>query len=80
MELSLDSNFSKIFSISILQDQGKYEVHQAEPPSLVRLGTSGRSPGVPEGVVSDRLTHCHSSHRHGTHTIGLEIVFQGLLL
>jgi hypothetical protein len=80
MEFSLDSNFSVIFSISILRDQGKYEVHQAEPPCLIRLSTSGRSPGVPEGAVSDRLTHCNSSHRHGSHTVGLEIVFQGLLL
>lgn len=31
------------------------------------------------GVVHDRLTECHSSHRHGAHTIGLRIVFQGLL-
>jgi len=80
MERSLDSNFSIIFSISIMQDQGKYEVHQVKPPSLVRLSTSERSPGVPEGAVSDRLTHCHSSHRHSTHTVGLGIVFQGFLL
>ena len=79
MELSVDSNFS-IISISILQDQGNYEVHQAEPPSLVRLSTSGRLPGVPEGAVSNRLTHCHSSHRHSTHTVRLGIVFQGFLL
>jgi len=78
-ELSLDSNLSTIFSISIPWDQGKYEVHQAEPPCFVRLSTSGRSPGVPEGTVNDRLTHCHSSHRHGFHTVGSGIVFQGLL-
>jgi hypothetical protein len=40
----------------------------------------GRLPGIPEGAVSDRLTHCHSSHWHGTHTVGLGIVFQGSLL
>jgi len=55
-------------------------VHEAEPLYLARLNTSGRSPGIPEGAVKDRLTHCHSSLRHGTHTIGLGIVFQGLLL
>ena len=37
---------------------------------------SGRSPGIPEGAVWDRLTHCHSIHRHGTHTVGLGIVFK----
>jgi len=52
-----------------------------EPPSLIKLSTSGGgSPGVPEDAVSDRLTHCHLSIRHGTHTVGLGIVFQGLLL
>jgi len=69
-----------VHSIPIPQDQGKYEVHQAEPVYLVRLDTSGRSPVIPEGAVSDRLTHCHSSLRDGTHTVGLGIVFQGLLL
>jgi len=33
-------------------------------------------PGIPEGAVTDRLTHCHSSLRHGTHTVGLGIVFK----
>jgi hypothetical protein len=42
--------------------------------------TTRRPPGIPEGAVCDRLTHCHSSHGHGTHTVGLGIVFQGLLL
>jgi phage terminase large subunit-like protein len=38
-----------------------------EPPSLIKLSTSGGgSPGVPEDAVSDRLTHCHLSIRHGT--------------
>ena len=46
-------------------------VHQAEPLYLARLDTTGRSPGIPEGAVKDRLTHCHSSLRHGTHNIGL---------
>ena len=55
-------------------------VRQAETLYLARLNTTGRSPGIPEGAVKDRLTHCHSSLRHGTHTIGLGIVFQGLLL
>jgi len=55
-------------------------VHQVEPLYLARLNTTGRSPDIPEGAVKDRLTHCHSSHRHGTHTVGLGIVFQGLLL
>jgi len=76
-ELSLDSN---LLSISIPQDQGKYMVHQAEPLYLARLNTTGRSPGIPEGAVKDRLTYCHSSLRHGTHTVGLGTVFQGLLL
>jgi len=53
-------------------------IHQVEPPYLVRLNTTGRSPGVPEGAVSDRLTYCHLFLRHGTHTVGLEIVFQCL--
>jgi len=47
---------------------------------LVRLNTTGRSPSIPEGAVSDRLTHCHLSVRHSMHTVGLGIVFQGLLL
>ena len=55
-------------------------VHQAEPLYLARLNTTGMSPGIPEGAVKDRLTRCHSSLRHGTHTIGLGIVFQGLPL
>jgi len=55
-------------------------VHQAEPLYLARLNTTERSPGIPEGAVEDRLTHCHSSLRHGTHTLGLGVVFQGLLL
>jgi hypothetical protein len=79
-ELSLDSSFPTVLSILIPQDQGKYTVHQAEPLYMVRLNTSGRSPSIPEGAVSDRLTHSHSSHKHGTHTLGLGIVFQGLLL
>ena len=76
-ELSLDSN---LLSISIPWDQGKYMAHQAEPLYLARLNTTVRSPRIPEGAVIDILTHCHSSHRHGTHTVGLGIVFQGLLL
>ena len=55
-------------------------VQQKEPLYLARLNTTGRLPGIPEGAVKDRLTHCHSSLRHGAHTIGLGIVFQGLLL
>jgi hypothetical protein len=55
-------------------------IHQAEPLYLVRLNTTGMSPGIPEGAVNDRLTHCHSFLRHGTHTVGLGIDFQGLLL
>jgi len=68
-----------VILISIPQDLGKYLVHQAESLYLARLNTTGRLPGIPEGAVEDRLTHCHSSLRHGTHTIGLGIVFQGLL-
>ena len=49
-------------------------------PCVVRLSTSGRSPGIPERAVIGRLTHCHPSDWHGTHTVGLGIVFQGLLL
>jgi len=55
-------------------------VDQVDPLYLVRLNTTGRSPGIPEGAVKDRIIHCHSSLRHGTHTVGLGIVFQGLLL
>jgi hypothetical protein len=55
-------------------------VHQAEPLYLARLNTTGRSPGIPGGAIKDQLTHCHSSLKHGTHTVGLGIVFQGLLL
>jgi hypothetical protein len=51
---------------------------QAEPLYLVNK--TGRSPGIPEDAVSNRLTHCHSSLRHGTHTVGFGIVYQGLLL
>jgi len=58
----------------------KYTVHQLEPLYLARLNTTGRLPGIPEGAVTDRLTHCHSSLRHSTHTVGLGIVFQCLLL
>jgi hypothetical protein len=78
-QLSIDSNFST-FSMAIPRDEGKCLIHQAQPLYWIRLNTSGRSPGIPEGAVSDRLTHCHSSHRHGTHTVGLGIVSQGLLL
>jgi len=76
-ELFLDS---ELFSTSIPKDQGKYLVHQAELLYLARLNATGRSPGIPEGAVKDRLTHYHSSLRHGTHTVGLGIVFQGLFL
>jgi len=55
-ELSVDS---ELFSISIPYDLGKYLVHQAEPLYLARLNTIGRLPGIPEGAVKDRLTHCH---------------------
>jgi len=54
-------------------------VHQAEPLYLARLNTTGRSPGNPEDAAEDRLNHRKSSLRHGTHTEGLGIVFQGLL-
>jgi len=77
VELSLDS---ELFSISIPQDLGKYLVHQAEPLYLARVNTTGRLPSIPEGAVKDRLTHCHSSLRHDTHTVGLGIVFQGFHL
>jgi len=33
--------------------------------------TPGRSPGIPGGAVRDRFAHCHSSHRHGNHIVGL---------
>jgi len=69
---------SELFSISIPQDQGKYLVHQADPLCLGRLNTNGRSSGIPEGTVKDRLTRCHSSLRHGTNTVGLGIVVQGV--
>jgi hypothetical protein len=79
-ELSLDSNFSTKLSFSIPRDQEKYEVHQAKLLYLVRLDTSGSLPGIPEGPVSDRVTHCHLSHRHGTHTEGLGVVFKDVIL
>ena len=50
------------------------------PPSLVRLSTFGRSVGIAEGAVCDRLTHCRSSDKHDTHTVVFGIVFPGLLL
>lgn len=77
MELSHDSD---LFSVLIPQDLWKYLVHQAEPLYLAKLNTAGRSPIIPEGAVKDRLTHCYSSLRHGTHTIGLGIVSQRLLV
>jgi hypothetical protein len=55
-------------------------VHQAEPLYLTRQNTTWISPGIREGTVKDRLTHCYSSLRHGTHTVGLGIVLQGLVL
>jgi hypothetical protein len=58
----------------------KNSVHQAEPPCLVRLQYNWEVAWYPRGCCLDRLTDCHSSHRHGPHTIGLGIVFQGLLL
>ena len=76
-ELSLDSGLP---SISTPEDVGKYLVRHAKPQYLERLNTTGRSPGIPEGAVTDRHTHYHSSPTHGTHTVGLGIVFQGLLL
>ena len=60
--------------------RGMIVIHQAELLYLVRLNTTARSPSIPEGAIYDRLTHCHSSLRHGMHTVGLGIVFQGLLL
>ena len=62
VELSLDC---ELFSISIPQDQGKYLVHQVQPLYLAKLNKTGRSPGVSEGAVKDRLTHCPSSVRYG---------------
>ena len=55
----------------------KYVVRQVENTIL---GKAEITPGIPEGAVWDRLTHRHSSHKHGTHTVGLEIFFQALLL
>ena len=60
-----------VFSILVPQIQRKYQVQQAEPPCLVSLITSGRLPGIPEWAILSRLTHCHSSYRHGAHTVGL---------
>jgi len=71
----MGSDLLSVFSMLIPRVRGKYQVHQAEPPYLVRLSKSGRSPGIPKCAVLGRLTHCHSSHRHGAHTIGLGIVF-----
>jgi len=63
-ELSLKSGLP---SISIPQDLGKYLVHQAEPLYLARLNTTWRSPGIPEGAVKDRLTHCHAQNTADLH-------------
>jgi hypothetical protein len=60
--------------------RGKNSVHQAEPPRLVRLQYNWEVAWYPRGRRLDRLAHCDSSHRHGTHTVGLGIVFQGLVL
>ena len=47
---------------------------------MTRLNTTWCSPGIPESAVKDRLTNCHLSLRHGTHTVSLGTVFRGLLL
>ena len=75
-ELSFCSKFETVLFIQVPRIRGYYKVHQVEPPYLVRLITSGSSPGITKGAVWDILTHCHSSHRHGTHTVGLGIVFK----
>lgn len=59
--------------------EGKIPVHESELSGLVMVTTSGMSSGIPERPVRDRLAHYHLTHRHGAHTLGLEI-FQGLLL
>ena len=51
-----------------------------DPPCQVRLVTSGSSPGILQRAVLNSLTHCHSSYRHGSHTVGMGIIFKGLLL
>ena len=70
-ECSMGSGLFFMFSILVPQVQRKYQVQQAEPPCLVSLLISGRLPGIPEWAVLSRLTHFHSSYRHGAHTIGL---------
>jgi len=80
VERSLCSKVMLMCFISVPRARWNYTVHQVEPHYLVSLHYSGRSPGIPEGAVCDRLTHYHLSHGHGTHTIGLGIVFQGLIL
>ena len=71
----MGSDLLSLFSVLIPQIWRKYQVHQAELPYLVRLNTSGMSPGIPECAALGRLAHCHSSHRHSAHTLGLGIVF-----
>jgi hypothetical protein len=60
--------------------RGKNSHQQAEPQCLARLQYNWQVAWYPRGRRLVRLTHCHSSRRHGTHTVGLGIAFQGLLL
>jgi len=60
--------------------QGKIYGPPSRPPIFGKVKYNREVTWYPEGAVKDRITHCHSSLRHGTHTIALGIVFQGLLL
>ena len=72
-ELSTYFKFSTVFSIWIPRVMGKCPPGSNPIPSKAEI-TPGRSPGIPGCAV--RVTHCHSSHRHGTHTVGLGIFFK----
>jgi hypothetical protein len=69
-----------VLSISGPTNQGVLQVHQIEPPYLVRLQYLSEVAWYPRGAIQDRLTHSHSSLRQGTHIVGLGIICQGLLL
>jgi hypothetical protein len=74
-ELSICSEFSTVFSIWIPREMRKCRPPGGNPTHGKAEITPGRSPRIPEGAIRDRLTHCHSFHRHGTHTVGLGIFF-----
>ena len=72
--------FNKLFNLDPTRSGELYSPPSRAPITGKAIISTGRLPGIIEGAVSDRLTHCHSFDRHGTHTVGLGIVFQGSLL